>query len=38
MKAFFGLVPLSLENLMISVGAGSIIFFLVFFIERRVNR
>ncbi|MFP4096148.1 MAG: cation-translocating P-type ATPase [Cyclobacteriaceae bacterium] len=35
---FFNLVPLSLENLLISVGAGSLVFFLVLFIERKINR
>ncbi|MEK6479144.1 cation-translocating P-type ATPase [Catalinimonas sp. 4WD22] len=38
METFFGLVPLSIENLLISMGAGSIIFFLVLFIERKLNR
>lgn len=38
MQPFFGLVPLSIENLLISIAAGSLIFFLVFFIERKVNK
>jgi Ca2+-transporting ATPase len=35
---FFNLVPLSLENLLISMGAGSLVFFLVLFIERKINK
>ena len=38
METFFELVPLSLENLLISIGAGSLVFFLVLFIERKVNK
>jgi Ca2+-transporting ATPase len=35
---FFNLVPLSLENLLISMGAGSLVLFLVLFIERKINK
>lgn len=38
LESFFGLVPLSLKDLSISVGAGVVIFLLVSVIERRFNR
>lgn len=38
METFFGLVPLSPEHLLLSIGAGSSIFFLVLLIERKFNR
>lgn len=38
METFFKLVPLSLKNLLISIGAGSLVFFVVLVIERKLNK
>jgi P-type Ca2+ transporter type 2C len=38
LKSFFHLVPLSLENLLISLIAGAVVFIIVFVIERKFNQ